>query len=231
MTTDERLPVDTPPGFPEAVVFDLDGLMIDSEQLDWKGAKAVAARRGFDLDDEFLLRTIGRRGADIQPEFDSRFAQHLDYGTFTAEVRQWRHDYVLAHGMAHKRGLAELLDHLDRTGTPRAVATSTVRHEALASMGALSDRLQAVAFGDEVKNGKPAPDIYLLATQRLGFAPAQCLALEDSLAGVAAAERAGLTVIMVPDLIPANAGVRYVCSSLMRVRDWLLEVAAARASG
>ena len=74
MTTDERLPVDMPPGFPEAVVFDLDGLMIDSEQLDWKGAKAVAVRRGFDVDDEFLRRTIGRRSADIQPEFDSRFA-------------------------------------------------------------------------------------------------------------------------------------------------------------
>ena len=223
MTADERLPVDMPAGFPEAVVFDLDGLMIDSEQLDWKGARAVAARRGFELDDEFLRQTIGRRSADIEPDFEGRFGLRVDYGTFTAEVRQWRRDYVRAYGMAHKRGLAELLDHLDRTGTPRAVATSTVRHEALASMGALSGRLHAGAFGDEVVNGKPAPDIYLLAARRLGIAPERCLALEDSLAGVAAAEHAGLTVIMVPDLVPANDSVRYVCSSLIRVRDWLLE--------
>jgi beta-phosphoglucomutase-like phosphatase (HAD superfamily) len=93
----------------------------------------------------------------------------------------------------------------------RTETTSTIREEAMARMGPLFPRMHTDAFGDEVANGKPAPDIYLLAAQRLGIPAERCLALEDSLPGIEAAERAGLRVIVVPDLVPSHDGVRYVC--------------------
>lgn len=221
MINRERLPARQYPGFPEALIFDLDGLMIDTERLDWQAAKEVGAARGIDVDDDFLRQTIGRRAADVAPEFETRFGHAVPWRTFSREVRDWRDAYIARHGMPWKTGIAELLDHLDRCGVPRALATSTVRVDAIARMGSLFPRMHAAAFGDEVANGKPAPDIYLLAVQRLGVPAARCLALEDSLPGVEAAERAGLTVIMVPDIVPSHEGIRYVCGSLLGVRDWL----------
>jgi HAD superfamily hydrolase (TIGR01509 family) len=203
------------------VVFDLDGLMIDTERLDWQASKAAGAARGIDVDDEFLRQTIGRRLADIEPAFDRRFGQSVRWRTFAREIQSWREDYIARHGMPWKIGVAELLDHLDQRGISRALATSTVREEAVARMGPLFPRMHTAAFGDDVANGKPAPDIYLLAVERLGVPADRCLALEDSLPGVEAAQRAGLTVIMVPDLVPPHDGIRYVCGSLLRVRDWL----------
>jgi len=203
------------------VVFDLDGLMIDSERLDWHASKAVGATLGIDVDDDFLRQTIGRRLVDVEPEFDRRFGHAVRWPAFTRELARWRDDYIARHGMPWKKGVAELLDHLDRHSIPRALATSTVREEAIARMGPLFSRMHTAAFGDEVAQGKPAPDIYLLAVKRLGVPVDRCLALEDSLPGVEAAERAGLTVVMVPDLVPAHDAIRYVCASLLGVRDWL----------
>jgi len=217
----ERLPVKRNATFPEAVVFDLDGLMIDTERLDWQASKAAGAARGIDVDDDFLRRTIGRRLLDIEPEFERRFGHAVSWQAFAREIQSRREDYIARHGMPWKTGVAELLDDLDRRGIPRALATSTVRAEAIARMGSLFPRMHTAAFGDDVANGKPAPDIYLLAAERLGMRADRCLALEDSLPGVEAAERAGLTVIMVPDLVPSHDGIRYVCGSLLRVRDWL----------
>lgn len=203
------------------MVFDLDGLMIDTERLDWQASKVVGATRGIDVDDDFLRQTIGRRLVDIEPEFERRFGHAVRWTAFAREIQAWREDYISRQGMPWKTGLAELLDYLDQHNTPRALATSTVRKEAIARMGPLFERLQTAAFGDDVAHGKPAPDIYLLAVERLGVDPDRCLALEDSLPGVEAAERAGLTVIMVPDLVPAHDGIRFVSPSLLTVRDWL----------
>lgn len=218
----ERLPPGRDVPFPEAVVFDLDGLLIDTERLDWQASKAVGVARGIDVDDDFLRHTIGRRLVDIEPEFERRFGHAVRWPDFAREIGRWRDDYISRHGMPWKIGVIELLDHLDRHGIPRALATSTVREEAMARMGPLFSRMHTAAFGDDVAHGKPAPDIYLLAAERLGVPACRCLALEDSLPGVEAAERAGLMVIMVPDLVPPPDGISYVCQSLLSVRDWLI---------
>jgi beta-phosphoglucomutase-like phosphatase (HAD superfamily) len=221
LTISERLPAKRNAPFPEGVVFDLDGLMIDTERLDWQASKSAGAARGIDVDDNFLRQTIGRRLVDIEPEFECRFGHAVRWREFARDIQSWREVYIARHGMPWKTGVAELLDDLDRRGIPRALATSTVGDEAMARMGSLFPRMHTAAFGDEVANGKPAPDIYLLAVERLGVRADRCLALEDSLPGVEAAERAGLTVIMVPDLVPPHDGIRYVCKSLLSVRDWL----------
>ena len=107
------------------------------------------------------------------------------------------------------RGLDELLALLDSRGLPKAVATSTERRQAAAQLGGLGllERFNVIATGDEVRNGKPAPDLFLLAAHRLGMKPSQCLVLEDSEAGVIAAHRAGMHVWVVPDLKPPSRAV------------------------
>lgn len=214
-----------PAEFPHAVVFDLDGVLIDSERIDRLGWRAVAARHGLAISDEFYARSIGRREADVAAEFFAEFG--CNFADFARQVGGWRRLYIEANGMRRKPGLGDLLDYLDAARIRYAVATSTVREDALERMGDLSERLAAAAFGNEVAAGKPAPDIYLLAAERLGVAPGRCLAIEDSLPGIEAAEGAGMTAIMVPDLVEPHAGIRHVCDSLEAVLDWLRAARAA----
>lgn len=223
---EERLPIATSDALPQAVVFDLDGVMIDSERIDRLGWYAIAAQRGFTMSDELYARTIGRREGDIGTDFRAHFGRDFDFGSAAVAVRSWREEHVASHGMPEKPGIGELLDFLDLAGIRYAVATSTKRDRALASMGRLANRMTLGAFGDEVAAGKPAPDIYLLAARRLAVDPRRCLAVEDSLPGIAAAQAAGMTVVMVPDLVPPHSGIPYVCTSLHRILEWLRSAGA-----
>jgi HAD superfamily hydrolase (TIGR01509 family) len=103
------------------------------------------------------------------------------------------------------------------------LATSSPRVLALRCLGDLVSRFNALAFGDEVSHAKPAPDLFLLAAQRLGIEPTDCLVLEDSEAGVRAARAAGMDVIMVPDLVPPSDEIAsmatHVCATLHNVRS------------
>jgi len=219
---ESRFPAPFPGGLPQAVIFDMDGLMLDSERIDRLAWKAVASRHGQSVSDELYAKTIGRRQVDIEVLVNADFGAVIEFSTFIAEVRRWKLEYLAGGAVPVKPGVRELLEQLELAGIPRAVATSTVRSEALHSLGDLFNRLNAAAFGDEVSSGKPSPDIYLLAARRLSVEPDQCLALEDSYPGVVAAERAGMTAIMVPDLVAPDARVRFLCHSLSDVHNWLL---------
>jgi len=130
-------------------------------------------------------------------------------------------------GIPKKPGVDALLDLIELRQLPVALATSTSRERTivqLASVG-LDTRFATMATGDEVVNGKPSPDIYLLAADRLGVDPASCFALEDSNPGVEAASTAGMRVIMVPDLIEPTpelaARAECVCRNLEEAREFL----------
>lgn len=214
-------PMSTEPTFPRAVLFDMDGVLIDSERIDFEVSKSVARELGFEIDDAVLYQLLGRRTVDVQPDYLARCGCSLNYQEFSARVGKCVRDRVAEGGMPVKAGVERLLDHLDESNIPRAIATGTGRSVALAHLGRLATRFHAIACGDEVKHGKPSPELYLLAAARLQIDPHDCLALEDSLPGIQAAEGAGCVVIMVPDLLPAPPGIKHVCESLDRVTDWL----------
>ncbi|MBS0373728.1 MAG: HAD family phosphatase [Proteobacteria bacterium] len=210
-----------PAALPGAVVFDMDGLMLDTERLDRVLWREALEARGIGFPDELHASLVGLR----ETESDARLTAALGDPAIVASVRaevdaRWR---VLAAGpgMPRKPGLVELLDWLAARDIPRAVATSTRDAKARLSLGPLAARFQALAFGDEVPRAKPAPDLYLLAAERLGVSPIDCLALEDSPRGLAAAEAAGMTTILIPDLVEPAAMPRFRCQSLLEVRDWL----------
>ena len=211
---------------PRAIIFDMDGLMIDSEviyQMAWRRAMGEFER---EMPDEVFRRFLGRTSPDSRALLAEIYGPQFDVGGFLGRCSMIAEEHIVTHGIPHKAGLGELLDSLERNGTPKAVATSTRREWALRSLGPLATRFEILTTGDEVTRGKPAPDIFLLCAARLKAAPHECLVLEDSEAGIRAAHAAGMRAIMVPDLVEPTAEIRRlawrVFPSLHEVRtmDW-----------
>ncbi|OAI42132.1 hypothetical protein AYO41_01170 [Verrucomicrobia bacterium SCGC AG-212-E04] len=200
----------------------MDGLMIDSEsiyQMAWLRAIREFER---EMPDEVFRRFLGRNLPDSHALLAEIYGAEFDVGGFLGRCSTIARTHIEAHGIPHKTGLGTLLDALEARGLPKGVATSTRREWALRSLGALADRFEVLATGDEVPRGKPAPDIFLLCAERLQVAPPACLVLEDSEAGIHAAHAAGMRVIMVPDLVEPTDEIRAlawrVCASLDEVR-------------
>jgi HAD superfamily hydrolase (TIGR01509 family) len=212
---------------PLAVIFDMDGLMLDTESLGPQTWRDAAATIGVDFDVGLLPSMIGRNYRDTRVFLREHYGPGYPVEQLTAACLVAFDAIVAREGIAQKPGLRELLDWLERENVVRAVATSTRRDRAeaqLAKQGLLG-RFATLVGGNEVDQGKPAPDIFLLAAVRLDVAAADCVVLEDSEPGVHAALSAGMMPIMVPDLHGPSAGLLarepLVLQSLHEVRAHL----------
>lgn len=199
--------------------------MVDSEPLARRAWEKVLQEYGQVLDDQTYARMIGLRQEDssrLVQETYSIAASHADL------ARQKKQYFVelRADGIPQMPGLNSLMKEIDRSQIPWAVATSSLRayaKEILVQLG-LAHKCRAIAAGDEVLHGKPAPDIYLLAARRLKIEPWKCLALEDSLPGCQAATAAGMITVAVPGPRMASTDydfVDYVFETLGDVADEL----------
>ncbi|PKH70686.1 HAD family phosphatase [Stenotrophomonas sp. Betaine-02u-21] len=212
---------------PDAVIFDMDGLMIDSERVSIACWSEAALTLEIALPEGFFLHMVGLGERDCL----QLLQRHIDDGA--------RIDALLAHchalydarthdGLPLRPGILELLELLKEHRVPRAVATSTRQPRASRKLAAsgLLHYFDTVVTSSDVQHPKPAPDIYLLAAQRLGKEPTHCLALEDSPTGTRAALAAGMTTIQIPDLVHPDAAVRAlghrIVESLHDVRALLL---------
>ncbi len=217
-----------------AVVFDMDGLILDTETLVRITWQRAAVDCGVDLDDALFLQLVGRNRRDSSEILQRRFGDTFAMEAFRTRCGEHWDLCIAESGIALKPGLVELLDRLDELGLPHAVATSTGYEGARRSLGVAGvlDRFPVIVTGDQVERGKPAPDIFLRAAELLAVDPARCLALEDSPYGVMAAHAAGMTPIMVPDLVrPTDEIARLtyrIVSSLHDVLE-LLDGAGQRA--
>ncbi len=185
-----------------AVVFDMDGLMVDTESIYQLAFRQAAASLGYTLQDETLIDTTGRPLRDGYAIVQAALGPTFPMPAFLEIWPRLWHEHITAHGVPQKPGLIALLDLLDTHHIPKVVATSTEYDEAIFTLekAGIADRFQQITSGDQVIHGKPAPDIFLRAAERLGVPPQQCLALEDSEAGVLAATAAGMVTIMVPEI-------------------------------
>ena len=198
---------------PSAVVFDMDGLLFDTERLYEQAAMAAAAELGYELDSAFHRTTVGSPWPVIRGLLLDRYG-----ATFAAEDLREAARRIFGELAERERllkpGALELLDLL---GLPRAIATTSSRATVQRHLEAhdLVGRFHhIVAHGDYARH-KPAPDPFLKAAEQLGVAPELCLALEDSHNGVRAASAAGMMTIMIPDLLPPTEEIRGLCTHIV----------------
>ncbi|MEM9002479.1 MAG: HAD family phosphatase [Cyanobacteria bacterium P01_F01_bin.86] len=212
---------------PQAVLFDMDGLMLDSEGLYQEAWQVAADELGYTLADDVYLSLVGRSNAEAAATFVDVFGPDFPIADFNNRWHTHWQELVRAKGVSLKPGLLGLLDWLEAQTVPKAVGTSSNAAEAhlCLSVAGIRDRFATLVTVDQVNAGKPAPDIFLEAAHRLGVRPADCLVLEDSNAGVQAAHSAGIPVVMVPDLqTPTDASKAIalaILPSLHAVKTWL----------
>lgn len=211
----------------EAAIFDMDGLVLDSEITYVQAWRLAARALGYELDDAFFHSLFGRHADDVEQALREAMGDSFDRAQFHAlAARYWR-EYLASHGMGRMPGLEALLALLRRRNIPYALATNSdapfVR-ECLQLAG-LAAEFPVVVTRDQVARGKPAPDVYLEAARRLGIPPERCLGLEDSPTGLRAAAEAGTITLLVQRhaaVRHALAGrTRFAFASLGEVAAWL----------
>lgn len=201
------------PGMPRGIVFDMDGLLFDSEALYRDAARDAARAVGRELPDAVFLSLIGGAWPDNRARLLTHFGADFAVDAYQADWMR-HYDRRAVAGPALKPGVRELLALLDGLALPRAIATSSSRETVHRNLAAhdLDGRFDVVVARGDYVSGKPAPDPFLRAAERLGVAADGCLALEDSAHGVRAASLAGTVVVMVPDLLPASAAEHARCA-------------------
>ena len=185
----------------EAILFDMDGLVLDTEKLYTRFWQEAAQTLGYPMTKEQALgmRSLNR-GAGLA-KMQSYFGPEVDYDVIRGKRIELMDAFVKKEGVALKPGIHELLAYLKGRGIKTAIATSSPMERTilyLTSVG-LQNSFDELISGYMVEKGKPEPDIYLYAAKKLGVKPSECMVLEDSPAGILAAHRAGCLPVMIPD--------------------------------
>jgi HAD superfamily hydrolase (TIGR01509 family) len=186
---------------PKGVILDMDGLMLDTERLEIAAFIRICEEMGRPISEAMLRSTVGITEDDAEELYHAAYGRDYPYREIWDKTRRRITDLGEKEGIPRRPGLLALLDHLGRLGIPLAVATSANRERArwkLEKAGIL-DRFRFLACGDEVAAGKPAPDVFLLALNRLGEKAEDCVGFEDSPAGLKALAAAGIPSVFVQD--------------------------------
>jgi len=212
---------------PEAFIFDMDGLLMDTENVYKRSWSAAAGALGFDLTDQIYLTLIGITVADCEKRLVEHFGKTFPLDRFRGDARTRYEAIVKADGIPLKPGVHAVLDWAAQGNIPCGVGTSTVTEEArdrLKRHGIL-DRFVVVVGGDQIRRGKPDPETFLKVAEALAHPPEHCLVFEDAHSGVKAARAAGMSVVLVPDLLPATPEIAAQASgvfpSLTHAVSWL----------
>lgn len=199
-----------------AAIFDMDGLMLDTEPLYRTAWKQASAECGFDLTDEIYKQFVGRSRVDGFQSLVDTFGPQFRLQRFEAAVAKNESSAFLNTPLSKKPGLEALLRFLESRKIPTAVATSTEQRRALPmlKLAGLLNKFKAVVTSDEVARGKPFPDIFLAAAQRLGVEPGACLVLGDAESGVMAANKAGAHIYVVPDMVAPSDATKHLAHGI-----------------
>lgn len=211
----------------KAVIFDLDGTVLDTEKLLVKYWCKAANDFGFPMEREHALklRSLARKYAE--PLLKEWFGEDCDYMKLRNRRMELMTEHIDSYGLETKAYIKELLVYLGEHGYKRAVATATDLTRAgnyLKNVG-LYNYFDDIISAHQVENGKPKPDVYLYAVDKLGFKPDECIAIEDSPNGVISASDAGCKTVMIPDLTEPDTELKKrlfaVCESALDVIDLL----------
>ena len=210
----------------KAVVFDMDGVLFDTERLCQESWIEVANRRGLPDMEIIFPKCIGRNANDSRQIVLEAYGADFDYEVFRREASDWFWKYLEENGLPVKEGVRELLNWLKEQGWRIGLASSTRRSSVISHLeqAGIKDFFEEIITGDMVEHSKPLPDIYLLACRKLMVDPAETYAIEDSPNGIRSAYRAGMKPIMVPDLLSPDGEMEQlstcIFSGLLDVLDY-----------
>lgn len=195
-----------------AFIFDMDGILFDTEKL-YNEAWYAAGER-FNLDiltlDIIIKGCVGLNKTDTKKFVLSHTDENFPFHDFIQCAHDIFSEYIKKQGVPVKTGVRELLDYLKKTGYKTAIASSSSKKSILSHLDntGLTDKFDAIISGDMVENGKPNPEIYLKAAAAINYSPIDCFAFEDSYNGIRSAYHAGMKTVMVPDLLSPTEEIR-----------------------
>lgn len=211
----------------EAVVFDMDGVLFDTEKLCLDSWVHVAEQRGVDCIDGVFEQCIGLNANDTRELVLRHYGADFPYESFRTQASEWFWDYIHKKGLPLKPGVKKILPFLEQTGYKIGLASST-RYESVINhlkQADIIDYFSVIVGGDMIEHSKPKPDIYLLTCRKLGVKPEDAYAIEDSPNGIRSASAAGMKAIMVPDMVLPDAEMRRlsheICQDLNEVMKYL----------
>lgn len=199
-----------------AVVFDMDGLLLDTERIYAAAVTGAGRAVGFDIPEQLYHTMIGIPGRECDLMIRAHFGPAFPMADYTAKCSALVTDLTEA-GIPLKSGAVELIDDLFRRSIPTAVATSSSRRTAVRHLqtAGLLERFDLVVTRDDVAHGKPRPDLFIKAAEGLGIEARHCLSLEDSHNGIRSAHAAGTMPVMVPDIVPPSDEIRAMCVAIV----------------
>jgi beta-phosphoglucomutase family hydrolase len=211
----------------DAVIFDMDGVLIDSERISFKCYQEVFKEFNYTIDEEFYLKLIGRNVEGIKAKMEEEYGENFPFDIIYRKKADLAHEITDKNGVIIKPGVHELLDYLNEENYKIAVASSTRKERVLQLLeeGKIKDKVDFIIGGDQVENSKPNPEIFLKAAEGLEIEPEKCLVIEDSDAGIKAAHAAKMVGIHVPDMKfleeDTKALAYKICKSLFEVKEYL----------
>lgn len=186
----------------KAVIFDMDGLMINSEEVTFEGYKLILKKMNLTITRDFYKTLLGKPVPEIYSLFYHTYGNDFPIESVIKEVHDYMSNLFKTEGVPLKSGLIELLDYLKANNYKTIVATSSTRKrvDEILSIAKITDYFDASICGDEVSKGKPNPEVFLKSCAKLKVKPDEAIVLEDSEAGIQASYTAGIKVYCIPDM-------------------------------
>ncbi|MGI6069124.1 MAG: HAD family hydrolase [Blautia sp.] len=209
----------------KAIIFDMDGLMFDSERATYEGYVEICREYGYGMRMEFYKKLLGCPLPTARKYLREEYGEAFPMEETIGKVHEYLETRFAAEGVPKKKGLTEILEYAREAGFSCLVATSSGRDrvDGILRMAGVTDYFADVICGNEVQRGKPHPDIFLKGCEKLCCAPGEAWVLEDSEVGVAAAYEAGISCICVPDMKEPSKECRekaaYVVDSLLEAME------------
>lgn len=207
----------------KGLIFDMDGLILDTEIISNKLLIDIFSKYDINLNEEIISKTIGLEKKKAIKVFEEYLGDDIPIKDIINLHKKVVNDYLEKNGVPVKLGLIELLNYLDEEKIKKVVATSSYRKvaENVLIRANVYNRFDDIICGDEIKESKPSPDIFLKALEKLNLSADEVIVLEDSRMGILAAHRAKIKSIMIPDILPADEETKKLyfkeCKSLLDV--------------